>query len=720
MPNVSKSLSDRLAATGKKRILSLDGGGIRGAVTLGYLGKLEEILAKRHEELGLMPRDKFRLYHYFDLIGGTSTGSIIAALLAIGGYSVPEIKELYRKLGRKIFSDRNGFNLLGHRIYLNRKYDATPLKEELKNIFGDAILGDDTNKTGFCAVTKRLDTCSTWPVTNNPNAIYFEKNRYFIRDIVRASTAAPSYFEPEMMDIGSGVQGVFVDGGMSIMNNPSLQLFLVATLKGFKLNWETGEDNLFIVSLGTGRKAKQLIGKKWRDPHLWDIAQFAPDQFMSDAGETVEIMMHLLGKGTGVLRQIDREVEDLAKDSINNYKAFSYLRYNLEIIKDELIKIGITDLSDSTIDDLMEMDLAGNVDLLIRIGEAAANKYVLDAHLPTVFDLIQKKDEQLESKSGMFYPELVEDDEPVFESRGYGSRGVGSTAGTTSSSGSGGGYYREEKVQQQQQQQQQASDPVCLGAAAPASVKPGQKFTARFMAYVKELENEIKEKIQKLSPTSQVHTDLKQCLWQVNTKVKVRLHADHLTVDPVEQEFSWNGDSEIVEFDVTVEKDAPEETTTLAFDVSIADLRVAWLRVDVAITNKTVDESIKTTEGHPITKAFASYASQDQAMVMHRLSEISRNGVDVFVDCLSLHPGDSWKDKLKDEILHRQAFYLFWSHNAKESKWVEWEWRTALMSKGIKGIDPHPLEDPKTAPPPDELKDLHFGDLYMWIKKARE
>lgn len=385
----SASLEARLSAKGPKRILALDGGGIRGAITLGFLEQIEATLAERHETAGLMPKEDFRLHHYFDLIGGTSTGSIIAALLAIGGYSVTEIKAMYRSLGAKIFSDRNGLNLFGKRIYVDRKYDAAPLKEELKRIFEDARLGDDSNKTGFCVVTKRLDTCSTWPVTNNPKAKYFDKNRFYIRDIVRASTAAPSYFEPEIIDVGEGVEGVFVDGGMSIMNNPSLQLFLAATLKGFRLNWEAGEDKMFIVSIGTGRREKKLLGAKWRDPKLWHIATQAPDQFMSDANELVEIMMHFIGKGTGPLRKIDSEVEDLSEDALNGSKAFSYVRYNVEMSKENLDALQIPGLNDARILDLMEMDLANNVEDLIKIGEEAARKDVKSEHLPRTFDLKQ-------------------------------------------------------------------------------------------------------------------------------------------------------------------------------------------------------------------------------------------------------------------------------------------------------------------------------------------
>ena len=72
------TLLERLTAAGPKRILALDGGGIRGALTLGCLERIEAILRQRHR------RPDLRLCEYFDLIGGTSTGAIIAAALAIG------------------------------------------------------------------------------------------------------------------------------------------------------------------------------------------------------------------------------------------------------------------------------------------------------------------------------------------------------------------------------------------------------------------------------------------------------------------------------------------------------------------------------------------------------------------------------------------------------------------------------------------------------------
>ena len=92
------SLIDRLAKPDPKRILSLDGGGIRGVLSLGFLERIEAILRERYGQPDL------RLCDYFDLIGGTSTGAIIATGLALG-MDVAEVKQCYLDIGHRIFGD---------------------------------------------------------------------------------------------------------------------------------------------------------------------------------------------------------------------------------------------------------------------------------------------------------------------------------------------------------------------------------------------------------------------------------------------------------------------------------------------------------------------------------------------------------------------------------------------------------------------------------------
>ena len=92
------ALLDRLTSPGPKRILALDGGGIRGAISVGFLERIEAIVRERMGPTAV-------LADYFDLIGGTSTGAIIATLLALGK-TVEEVKQSYLQLGTKVFSTR--------------------------------------------------------------------------------------------------------------------------------------------------------------------------------------------------------------------------------------------------------------------------------------------------------------------------------------------------------------------------------------------------------------------------------------------------------------------------------------------------------------------------------------------------------------------------------------------------------------------------------------
>ncbi|MEL7145178.1 MAG: patatin-like phospholipase family protein, partial [Bacteroidota bacterium] len=92
---MNETLAKSLAKKEKTKILSLDGGGLRGILTLAILEKLEEEIKAQYGK-------GTRICDYFDIIGGTSTGSIIASALAIGK-SVNEITDLYQKLGVKIF-----------------------------------------------------------------------------------------------------------------------------------------------------------------------------------------------------------------------------------------------------------------------------------------------------------------------------------------------------------------------------------------------------------------------------------------------------------------------------------------------------------------------------------------------------------------------------------------------------------------------------------------
>jgi len=245
------SARDRhLFSPGPKRILSLDGGGVRGAVTIAFLERLEKVL----EDIEGRP---IRLGEWFDLIGGTSTGAIIAAALALG-YRARDIHEFYSRVGPRIFR-RSFWRIAGIRA----KFDGRRLMEELGAIVGSRTLDTEDLVTGFCLVTKRMDTGSSWAVSNNPRSRYWETptdktyvgNRHFpLANLLRASAAAPYYFDPEsILIVPQMPPGIFLDGGMTPHNNPALYLLFMATMPQYGLCWPFGAQNLTIVSVGTVR-----------------------------------------------------------------------------------------------------------------------------------------------------------------------------------------------------------------------------------------------------------------------------------------------------------------------------------------------------------------------------------------------------------------------------------------------------------------------------------
>jgi patatin-like phospholipase/acyl hydrolase len=379
---MSSTLLHRFNSPGPKRILTIDGGGIRGAIAVGFLRKIETILRVRHNNPDL------RLHEYFDLIGGTSTGAIIAALLATGK-SVDEIETLYRSLGRRIFGKKYAIWDLWSKLRAN--YDAEPLQVEMKNILGDITLGDERVLTGICVVAKRADTFSTWPMINHPNGKYYNapalgqigNKDYLLREVVRASTAAPTYFMPQLIDIG-GRKAVFVDGGVSMANNPALQCFMVATLKGFPFHWKTGENNLQLVSIGTGTSTKMKDPGLVERNNLIDWASSLPDMFMDDASMLNQTILQYLSNSPTAI-EIDSEIGNLDGDLIAPEPSLSYLRYQAYL---ERRNPGpdFSKFTDADLVDMRAMDKADNVDKLLDIGRIAADFYIQESHFGTQFN----------------------------------------------------------------------------------------------------------------------------------------------------------------------------------------------------------------------------------------------------------------------------------------------------------------------------------------------
>lgn len=359
-----------------KRILSLDGGGIRGVLTLEFLAVIEAKLRDRYSNQDLL------LCDYFDLIGGTSTGSIIAAGLACG-MPVNQLKTLYNQIGESVF--RGSFWRQG---FLAAKFPEGPLQAALDAQLGaDTTLASDRIRTGLMIMTKRLDTGSPWPLTNCPRARYAAQDgALLLTQMVRASTAAPTYFEPQNIKIssrdGQTVEGVFVDGGVSPFNDPALQLLMLAALQGHGLGWRTGKDDLLLISVGTGGYKEPFSPQGL--PALQGVA--ALKSLMEDCGRVNHGLLQWL---THCLTPwiIDRAVGDMKLDSQNGPQRATYARYNALLdkgwLRDELgMEMALDKLAQ-----IAEMDNSSNMDELAEIGRRAADKHVLDEHFAPVFDI---------------------------------------------------------------------------------------------------------------------------------------------------------------------------------------------------------------------------------------------------------------------------------------------------------------------------------------------
>lgn len=386
MPYAIRSRDQHLGNDGQpKRILALDGGGLRGILTLAILQRIETILRERHGNAAA-----FRLCHYFDLVAGTSTGAIIAATISLG-WTVEQIRQKYMELGMRVFEKtffRQGV--------LRAKYDAGGLVAELQNVYGaDTTLGSDTIQTGLLVVAKRIDTGSWWPISNNPRGTYFAarpggtigNGEYPLWQVVRASTAAPSFFDPETITIASRpdakpVVGEFVDGGVSPFNNPALMAFMYTTMDGYRIGWPKGADKLFLVSVGTGMSDPSVT-------HSRIAAKGALDALLSlmeDCASLQEILLQWMSSST-TARPIDRELGNLSQDLVGSVPALSYLRYNVDLTVANVQALDPECPSAERLASLSAMDAPQNMSYLHTLGALAAARDVQAADFGPLFDL---------------------------------------------------------------------------------------------------------------------------------------------------------------------------------------------------------------------------------------------------------------------------------------------------------------------------------------------
>jgi predicted acylesterase/phospholipase RssA len=367
-----------------KRILALDGGGVRGVISLAFLERIELLLRER------TANPQFLLSDYFDLIGGASTGAIIASGLALG-FPAARLIELYLTLSKQGFSRKRWMGGM-----LVPKFRAQMLGEAIRSQFGKETLGSDRIRCGLAILAKRLDSGSVWVFHNHPRGPYFAPddaaktgtpNRDLrLADLLRASTAAPTYFEPEFIEVARGVRGAFVDGGVSPHNNPALMLMMTATLEGYGFRWPVGADRLMLVSVGTGSPALAHKSEALsRMPAAWMAVQ-ALQSMMQDCNWLVQALLQWMSQSPTPW-PIDTEMGDLSRDNLFlGNPLLHYLRYDAVLWAEWLesrlgLKLDPAELTEITA--LDRPDLAAR---LLEIGRIAAAVQVTPDHFPQPFD----------------------------------------------------------------------------------------------------------------------------------------------------------------------------------------------------------------------------------------------------------------------------------------------------------------------------------------------
>jgi uncharacterized protein len=206
---------------------------------------------------------------------------------------------------------------------LHYRYDREPLAAKLLQAFGeDSKLGSADLHTLLLMVLRNATTDSPWPIWNNPYAKYNARGRSDCNlelplwQLVRASTAAPVYFPPEVITI-NGHDFVFVDGGLTMYNNPAFQMVLMATVDCYWPNapagtgpWPTGEDRMLVVSVGTGTSPAAHERLDPDEMNLLFNASTIPSALMFAALNEQDFLCRVFGKCLAG-DPLDREVGDM-------------------------------------------------------------------------------------------------------------------------------------------------------------------------------------------------------------------------------------------------------------------------------------------------------------------------------------------------------------------------------------------------------------------------
>jgi patatin-like phospholipase/acyl hydrolase len=288
-----------------RKILSIDGGGIRGVIPAAVLVEIEARTQKPVAEL-------------FDLIAGTSTGGLLALGLTkpsagasgTAEFTAQQMLELYEREGSSIFERNLWHRFMALDSVLEEKYPSQGIERVLAEYFGDAMLSE--------SLTELLVT--SYDIERR-TPFFFRRSRareregwdWQMRQAARATSAAPTYFEPvKLQSENSSEYYALVDGGV-FANNPAMCAYAEA-----RTLWPDEEDFL-VVSLGTGELTRRIPYDVARG---WGLAKWAQP---------------ILGVVfDGVSDTVDFQLAQLCRDEQNRVARYLRMQVRLEEGSDDM------------------------------------------------------------------------------------------------------------------------------------------------------------------------------------------------------------------------------------------------------------------------------------------------------------------------------------------------------------------------------------------------
>ena len=329
----------------KVRILTIDGGGIRGIIPAVILSYIEEQLQKKTNNPNATLAD------YFDMIAGTSTGGILTTLYLLPAvdnddknsrYFAKEAVEFYKKYGKTIFKKKGLIKIIG------AAYTEKGLEDSLKEKVGEVKLSEVRKP---CLITAYDISSRDAIFFTSPEAKKSSQKDYYMRDIARATSAAPTYFIPAKISSLAGKTSYLVDGGV-FANDPAMSAIVEARKNNFpNCNFPNFED-MYVVSVGTGKVKKKY---EYDKVIKWGLLKWvAPiiDIIMSSSAEVISYQVTKLFEAVKSsssyvriepdLEMANSDMDDVSDKNIFNLEnaGLTYINKNEELLNkiiDELI-----------------------------------------------------------------------------------------------------------------------------------------------------------------------------------------------------------------------------------------------------------------------------------------------------------------------------------------------------------------------------------------------